>query len=125
MTDTLWPDFDVRQAPPTPKTIIEQAGAGLETKTNGIVRFYRSGLSVKDNQVEVAFTLYSPPLGYHYPFLRATFSVERSYPVTVVADRVGEIVANDEKELVATLTRIFNAPSTIDTIQRLMSLAKQ
>ena len=35
-----------------------------------------------------------------------------------------ESVANDENELTALLGKIFNAPSTIATIERLISLVK-
>jgi hypothetical protein len=37
---------------------------------------------------------------------------------------MNDIVAKNESELTAALTKIFNAPSTIETIQRLMSLAQ-
>jgi len=47
------------------------------------------------------------------------------YPVKVIADRMTEAVANDENELIETPTKIFNAPSTVATIQRLISLAKE
>jgi len=62
---------------------------------------------------------------YHHPFLRIRFSVEPLYPVTVVADGMSDTLAHDEDELIALLAKIFNAPSTIATIQRLMALAKQ
>ena len=125
MPTNLWPDFDIGRAPRSPKTVIEEVGGGLEKKTNGLVQFYRLNISIKDNQVEAAFSLYAPPLHYHFPFLRAKFAVEPVYPVTVAADKLPDVVANDENELTASLAKIFAAPSTVETIQRLMSLAQQ
>lgn len=124
MSKNLWPDFDSEQALCSPKTVIEEAGAGLVEKTKGLVQFYRTRVSIKDNKVEVHFSLYTRSLSYHFPFLRATFAVDPVYPVTVVADKMTDVVANDENELIASLERIFNAPSTVETIQRLMSLSK-
>ena len=123
MPTNLWPDFDIGQAPRSPKAIIEEAGGGLETK--GLVRFYALSTLIKDNMVEVPFSLYTPSLSYHFPFLRAKFAVEPVYPVTITADKLDDVVANDENELTASLAKIFNASTTIETIQRLMSLAQQ
>ena len=89
-----------------------------------MVRLYTVDMSIKDNKVEVSFSLYARSLSYHFPFLRAKFAVEPVYPVTVVADKMTDVVANNENELIASLARIFNAPSTIETIQRLMSLGQ-
>lgn len=124
MSKNLWPDFDSEQAPRSPKIVIEEAGAGLDEKTDGLVKFYRASVSIRGNSVEVLFTLYTRSLGYHFPFLRAEFSVDSVYPVKVVADKMTDVVANDENELIASLEEIFNAPSTVETIQKLMSLSK-
>lgn len=124
MSKNLWPEFDIGQAPRSPKTVIEEAGDGLEKKTKGLVQFYPMGISIKDNKVEVIFSLYTRALSYHFPFLRAKFAVEPVYPVTVIADKMPDVVANNENELTASLAKIFNAPSTVETIQRLMSLAQ-
>ena len=125
MSKNLWPDFDIGQAPRSPKTVIEEAGGGLEKKTKSLVRFHTMNISIKDNTVEVFFSLYARSLSYHFPFLRAKFAVDPVYPVTVVADKMTDVVANDENELTASLAKIFSAPSTVETIQRLMSLAQQ
>ena len=125
MPTNLWPDFDIGKAPRSPKTVIEEVAGGLEKKTNGLVRFYRLSMSITDNQVKAAFSLYAPSLGYHFPFLRAKFAVDAVYPVTVSADKLPDVVANNENELTASLAKIFNAPTTVETIQRLMSLAQQ
>jgi hypothetical protein len=73
----------------------------------------------------VRFILWTPALAYQFPFLRLKFGVLQMYPVTVVADKMNDAVANDENELTELLTKIFNAPSTVATIQRLMALAKE
>ena len=124
MSKDLWPDFDIGQATRSPKIVIEEAGGGLEKKTKGLVRFYAMNISIKDNNVEAFYSLYTPLLSYHFPFLRAKFAVDPVYPVTVVADKMPDVVAKDENELTAALAKIFHAPSTIETIQRLMSLAQ-
>lgn len=125
MPENLWPDFDIGKGPRSPKTVIEEAGSGLETKTKGLIKFYRMDMSIIDNTVEASYSLYTRLLSYHHPFLRAKFGVEPSYPVTVVTDKMRDAAANDEEELTALLSKIFNAPSTIETIQRLMSLAQK
>jgi len=124
MSENLWPDFDVGGAPRSPKAVIEEAGRGLEKKTNGLVIFFSMGVSIKGIEVDATFSLYTRALPYHFPFLRAKFAVEPVYPVTIIADKMKEVVANNESELIASLSKIFNAPSTIETIQRLMSLAQ-
>ncbi len=126
MSENLWPDFAVEQTLRSPRGIIEAAGSGLEKKTRGLIGFTAFGAPlIKDNKVDAAFSLWAPSLSYHYPFLRAKFAVEPFYPVTLVADKMSEMVAKDENELTASLASIFNAPSTVETIQKLMSLAQQ
>jgi hypothetical protein len=125
MPKNLWPDFDIGHALPSPKTIIEQAGDGLREKTGGALQFYRMSLLVRENIADATYSLYSATLSYHFPFLRAQFSVDSGYPVTLTADKMTEVVAKDETELLASLAKIFNAPTTVDTIQRLMSLTQQ
>jgi len=57
--------------------------------------------------------------------MRARFAVEPLYPVVLAADKMPEIVANDENELTTALARIFRAPSTVETVERLISLSQQ
>ena len=124
MTENMWPDFDLSDTPPSPKAVIDQAGSGLREKTGGIVEFYRMSIRVSENTVMADYSLYSPQLAYHFPIMKASFPVDRGYPVKLVSDQIAELVANNETELVQSLERIFNAASTIETIKRLMSLAK-
>jgi hypothetical protein len=125
MPKNLWPDFDVRKAPRSPKTVVEEAGHGLGEKTNGLVVFYTLRTSAKGETFEVEFSLYSSSLRYHFPFMRIKFPVDAVYPVVVVADKMADEVAKDEDELIALLAKIFAAPSTVETIQRLMSLSQE
>ena len=46
MSKDLWPDFDVTSKS-SPKTTIEQAGAGLEEKTNGLILFHLYGKEMR------------------------------------------------------------------------------
>jgi hypothetical protein len=124
MNDNLWPDFNVGEAPRSPKTVIEDAGSGLKEKTNGKVWFYTLATGVRDNVITARFSLYSQSLGYHYPFLVAKFTFGPVYPVTLVPDKMPEVKANNEEELIAALTKIFNAPTTKETIEQLMALGK-
>src|SRR6266404_2426767 len=124
MAKDLWPEFDVSLSKPTPKTIIEQAGAALEEKTKGIVRFFLLGKEIAGGFASFTFSLYSPILGYHYPFLKVRFPIADGYPVELVADKVPDTLrSTNEEELLGMLGKIFQAPSTIDTIQRLIGLS--
>jgi len=125
MPKDLWPDFDIGKAPRSPKTVVEEAGSVLEKKTNGVVQFYTLRLLVENNIVTVEFSLYSPPLHYHFPFMRIKFAIDPGYPVTIVADKMADEVARNENELTASLAKIFGASSTVETIQKLMSLAQE
>ena len=109
MSENLWPDFDIGKAPRSPKTVIEEAGGGLSDKTKGIIRFYTMSTKINENDVNMSFSLYSISLSYHFPFLRARFAVDSLYPVTIVADKMSEVVANNENELTALLAKIFKA----------------
>jgi hypothetical protein len=44
--------------------------------------------------------------------------------VTLVVHQMEDVVAKDEAELIAALAKIFNAPSTVEVVNRLASLAK-
>lgn len=123
MSTNLWPEFHAVQSPSSPKKIIEERGAGLKERTKGVVQFYRSRTTVAGDEITLNFTLYSPHLSYHFPFLQARFSIENNYPVTLIADKMAEIKANSDEELIGGLSKIFNAPTTVETIQKLMSLA--
>jgi len=125
MPQNLWPDFDVGKAPRSPKTVVEEAGSGLERKTNGLIQFYAMGLIIENNIVEAQFSLYAPFLRYHFPFMRIKFSIDSPYPVTIAADKMVELVANNENELLSSLAKVFGSPTTIETVQRLMSLSPQ
>lgn len=120
----LWPDFDLSKGPRSPKSVIESAGKGLEEKTKGTVHFYSRGATINKDSVVASFALMVPALSYMFPFLQAKFAVSVPYPVTVVAHQREDVVAKDETELIAALASIFNAPSTIEAINRLASLAK-
>jgi len=123
MAENMWPDFDVGQAPRSPKSVIEEYGEGLGERTKDKIQFYRSNLTIRDGKiVNVTYTLWTAPLRYHYPFMSVQFPVDTGYPVKLVADKVPDMEARDENELKTALARIFNAPSTVETIQRLLSL---
>ena len=57
--------------------------------------------------------------------MQITFPIDEMYPVKVIADKWGDAMAKDENELTTLLGKIFTAPSTVGTIQRLLALAKQ
>jgi hypothetical protein len=124
MSKNLWPDFDSAKLPRSPKSVIDEAGSGLEQKTDGAVRFWSGSTRILREKVVVECSLFTPALMYHFPFLVVEFGVQDIYPVTIAADKVGDGVAHDEKELTTLLAKIFNAPSTVATIERLMALAK-
>ena len=80
---------------------------------------------VKENTVNLRYSIYSPSLGYHFPFLHAGFLVSSSYPVRIIVDGMQDIEANNEEELTASLKKIFNAPSTVETIEKILSLTQE
>ena len=123
MSANIWPDFNASLVPPSPKRIIEQAGEGLRDKTKGVVVFSSIGVTIEDDMAKLRCVLSTPQLSYHYPFMTVKYSVANPYPVSITADKMEEVVVNNEKELTASLIKIFNASTTIDTIQKLMSLA--
>lgn len=125
MPENLWPVFDIRNVRPSPRTIIDDVGKGLKERTGGLVSFYGQPSLVRDNNVlSTSFSFWTPLLKYHFPFLKVSFKVDEPYPVELVADKIGEKVARDEKELLNVLAEIFNATSTVETIERLMALAR-
>jgi hypothetical protein len=125
MTKNLWPDFDLASSKPTPKNIIEQAGAGLEKKTNGTVRFHLGHQGISGETASIACKLYAPALSYMYPFLNVRFPLLDEYPVELDVDKVPETLhAKNQEELLSVLERIFQLPSTIDTIQKLIALSR-
>lgn len=73
----------------------------------------------------MSFGLLVPSLLYQFPFMQITFPIDEMYPVKVIADKWGDAMAKDENELTTLLGKIFTAPSTVGTIQRLLALAKQ
>lgn len=123
MSSNLWPNFDQALAPRTPKVVIEEAGAGLSEKTKGLVKFYSTPVSIRGDVVRQQFTLYVRALSYHFPFMSVEFAVEPFYPAKITIDKMRDQTANDEEELKGVLANAFTAPTTISTIQRLMSLA--
>jgi len=125
MPTNLWPDFEDANLPRSPKAVVEEAGAGLSKKTRELVRFSTEPARISGAEVGVSFALYVPSLLYHFPFMRITFPIGGMYPVKITADKWGEGTANNENELTMLLGKIFTAPSTVGTIQRLMALAKQ
>lgn len=124
MTIDLWPNFDVTVVKPTPKTIVEQAGKGLSEKTKGLVQFSPYGNDITDQTMSLSYSLFASKLRYHYPFLEVRFPVADGYPVELTADKMPDrFRATNEQELLKVLGEIFQRPSTIETIQRLISLS--
>jgi hypothetical protein len=123
MSTDLWPEFDV-SSKSTPKTIIEKAGADLEKKTKGLIKFNVHGTRISEGMLTLECGLYSPTLSYQYPFLKVRFPVIDGYPVELVADKVPDTLrAANEEELLGALGKVFRSPSTIDTIQKLIALS--
>lgn len=120
MTANLWPDFDTEQSARTPKNVIEEAGAGLQERTNGEIEFSTETF-LSGGQVTMSGALHSKRLSYFFPFMIVKFPASSLYPVTLTADKLEEMAAHDEATLIAALTQIFNAPTTIETVKQLMA----
>lgn len=123
MPKQLWPDFNITPPQSTPKTIIEQAGEGLREKTKGLVVFQPLSNNISGEILSLQFALYARKLAYMFPFLTARFPIIEGYPVELIADKVPPLRAANEEELVDMLGRIFQSPSTIETVQRLISIS--
>jgi hypothetical protein len=124
MAENLWPNFNLDGIPNSPKGLIDRVGEGLREKTNGLLLFHAQNTAVEGTKITASYTIYSIPLRYHYPFMRATMAIPSGYPVSLVADKLEPLVVNNEPELIAALARIFASPSTIDTVQQLLVLSK-
>jgi hypothetical protein len=123
MSKNLWPEFELAENLRSPKTIIAEHVAGLRERTEGLVGFSRPRTHITGEEVTLSFDLYAPTLRYSFPFLQVRFSIQNNYPVRLIADKMDEFTANNEDELIAGLSKIFTAPSTVQTIQQLLSLA--
>jgi hypothetical protein len=124
MSKDLWPEFDIITPKPTPKTILAEVGAGLEKKTKGLVQFVLQRPTISGGFVSFECSLYSRTLGYMYPFLKMRFPMADLYPVELVADKMPDALrAANEEELLGILEKVFQATSTIDTIQKLIALS--
>ncbi len=59
-----------------------------------------------------------------YPFLKVRFPMADLYPVELVADKLPDTLrAANEEELLGMLGKVFQSPSTVDTIQKLIALS--
>jgi hypothetical protein len=123
MEKNFWPDFNPTESPSTPKSIIQEAGKGLEEKTDRLVTFYQLNVIFTGGFANASYSLYARQLQYHYPFLKAKFPITGFYPVELNADKMPVIVAKDERELIQALVGVFQAPETVATIKQLISLS--
>ena len=122
MADDLWPDFNSGEVARSPKSVIQEAGNGVEAKTQGEITF---GISVnidEEGMVNLRCHLYSRQLRYAYPFLDATYRLSDGYPVRLIPDKVRPVEAASEEELIAALSKIFRSQATITTIQQLIAM---
>jgi hypothetical protein len=123
MSKDLWPEFDATSKS-SPSAIIKLAGAGLAKKTKGLVEFDVQNPRISEGFVSFDCSFWSPTLRYFYPFLKVRFPMVDEYPVELVADKVPDTLrAANEEELLGMLGKVFQSPSTIDTIQKLIALS--
>lgn len=125
MSNNLWPDFELADSLPTPKSIIEDAGKGLTEKTGSLVHFYTKGVTFSGETATMNCSLYAPRLNYMYPFMTVRFPMKQLYPVQLIVSEFDQpLVANNAAELLGALGRAFNAPPTMQTIKQLLALSK-
>src|SRR5258706_2416795 len=123
MANDLWPDFDSDEVARSPKTVIQEAGDGVEAKTQGQISFSISVDIRDEGMVNLRCHLYSRKLRYAYPFLDATYRLSDGYPVEILADKAARVVeVASEEELISALSKIFKSQATITTIQQLIAL---
>src|SRR4051812_34609008 len=93
MSDNLWPDFHFEEGEVrSPKSVIKEAGRGLDEKTDHIVRFYTMHSAIDSSTAELTFSFYVRNLNYHFPFMRVSFAVDTFYPVRIIPDKMDPIV---------------------------------
>lgn len=123
---SLWPDFKIDPKPRGLRQMLEEAGSGLDTKTNGIVTFRVWPL---DNERDRTFPfryrcdLYVAKFDYSYPLLYVNASAT-GFPAEVLTDSGGTKV-EDERALLVVLETIFHADRTVAIVQNLIAMATE
>jgi hypothetical protein len=128
MTENLWPDFDLATKPRTVRRVLIEAGAGLQEKTKGTIRFeVDTAPHGKGGFVHNCY-LVAPGLGYRYPLLRVEQGVE-PYPVTVYSEQRkggtpvgsrGQSPEQNERALVEHLREVFKSELTNRIVLQLL-----
>lgn len=116
---TLWPDFDFINDSRTIRRILGDEGAGIEEKTNGIIKFSVETDGTSDGKITHHCYLKLLQIFYQYPFLSVSHDINE-YPATIHADifKKGKLV-NNESELIDSLREIFGSTETKKLIRKL------
>jgi hypothetical protein len=123
MSVDLWPEFQVPTQPRRFRQILEEVGAGLETKTKGLVQFrVRPLLGAGSDPEGYDCRLDVPNLDFSQLFLRIKYHHPDHFPVDLYWED-DHFTIEDEKALREKLAEIFHSDRTKAIISRLMSLA--
>jgi hypothetical protein len=122
VTHHLWPDFPPAARPRGIRQMFEEAGAGLEEKTGGLVRFEVRVLPPQDGGTfRYDGVLRVPKIDYAHPLCRITTGAT-PFPAELIWEEGSVPGIRSEGDLLAQLTKVFQAPHTREVILNLMSL---
>lgn len=127
MEKNLWPSFDDIPAIRTPKAILVEQGNYLEKSTQNILnaQITTSSTATPESKLSHRLRIVAPLLeNYSITLL----SIEHNvfvYPATLKHSVISKTYnINDEQTLLDSLKEIFNHPSTIDLISKLISQSR-
>jgi len=122
----LWPNFKIEPKPRGIRQMLEEAGSGLQEKTNGIVTFRVWPLDNDRNRkfpFRFRCDLYVEKLDYNFPLLHVNSSAT-GFPAEVQTD-TGGITVPDEGALFSALETTFHSDNTKAIIENLISMATE
>lgn len=123
----LWPDFNITVPPRGVRQILQEAGAGIKEKTNGLIDFEVRVYGDRENAVVFDCYLTVRRLNYSMLLFRAQ-PTTKGFPVTVIWDGANFSIrhpepARNEQELLTQLRTIFTSPEVKEIVTNLVSLA--
>lgn len=115
-----WPEFKNLPAQNSVRRVLLEEGNGISERTGGEIEFevYSEPSSAR---VEHRCSLFVPKVNYRYPLMRVIQNGFR-YPVTVVADNLEQVAAQDEAELRGALGSIFQSDTVRNLVPQLSEL---
>lgn len=127
---SLWPSFGEIQVLKTPKIILKEQAAFLESVTSGyiITEVLTAPLSTILHKVSHVLKIIAPIVeGYSAAIVQVDHDMIKLYPLTVTSRIKAMPVAYaavNEDEFLALLKKIFEEKETLDTVHSLLAQSK-